>query len=313
MRRGFWLGLIGIILLSTVCFPQDVQAARIRVSQESSPGAGDFDNHVLGTVEAFDLSNRSAAEIYAYSESYYYSYGERGPALRDDTSLIFFAHTSEGLVLFVVHDRVDDPDGGVAVMRLKVEGDAPDARILVYDDPHGQRDYYEILEDDRLFISRQMWNLCCTDGVVLGPFTGLWRVLAEFLQQDDYFGTETLWGLQHWTVLSADGAEVPLQLEKGRRVRLDPIRSLARMNAHNHLSRSHFTNTMMVPRTTVTNGRPTFSGIKWTPEPSPKNLRGGSRGVSTKWGVRLSCYFRSRLLTRERITKSFVDKNYVPD
>lgn len=235
MRRRFWLWLFGIILLSTVCSPQEVQAARIRVSQESFPGAGDFDNHILGTVEAFDFSGKTAAEIYAYSESYYYSYGERGPRLRDDTSLFFFAHTAEGLVLFVVHDRVDDPDGGVAVMRLKVEGDAGDVHILVYDDPHGQRDSYETLEDGRLFISRQMWNLCCTDGLVLGPLSGLWRVLAQFPQEDNYFGTETLFGLQHWTVLSADGAEVPLQLEKGRRVLLDPVRSLAKVNVTGQL------------------------------------------------------------------------------
>ena len=134
-----------IIAFGTVAAPQVIEAARIRVSQESYPGAGDFDDHVLGTVEAADFSGRTAAEIYAYGESYYYSYGERGPALRDDTSLIFFAHTTEGLVLFVVHDRVDDPDGGVAVIRLKVEGDAAGAHILVYDDPHGQRDSYEIL------------------------------------------------------------------------------------------------------------------------------------------------------------------------
>ena len=97
-------------------------------------------------------------------------------------------------MLFVVHDSQDDPDGGVAVMRLKIEREAVGAHILVYDDPHGQRDSYEILEEDRLFISRQLWSSCCTDGVVLGPLTGLWQVLAEFPEQDDWFGTETISG-----------------------------------------------------------------------------------------------------------------------
>jgi hypothetical protein len=57
-------------------------------------------------------------------------------------------------VLFIVHNRVDDPDGGVAVMHLKIQRDAVDAHIILYDDPHGRRDSYEILEDDRLFNSR---------------------------------------------------------------------------------------------------------------------------------------------------------------
>ena len=235
MTWRFWFGLFAILTIAAVATPQAIEAARIRVAQESSPGAGDFDDHVLGTVEASDFTGRTAAEIYAYGESYYYSYGEQGPALRDDTSLFFFAHTTDGLVLFVVHDRVDDPDGGVAVTRLKVEGDAGRTHILLYDDPHGQRDSYEILEDQRVFISRQLWNLCCTDGLVLGPFSGLWRVLAEFPQQDDYFGTETLFGLKYWTVLSADGTSVPLQLEKGRRIRLDPVRSLAKEKVDDQL------------------------------------------------------------------------------
>ncbi len=219
------LGLIAILVIAFPSFP--LQAARIRVSQESRPGAGDFDENVLGTIESADTGGVSAAEFYSYSEEYYYSFGGNGPRLRADTSQIFVVSAKEGLTLFIVHDSPDDEDGGIAVLRLKVEGDPDGADILVFDDPFSDWDSYEIQLDQRLFIARHRWFPCCTDGLVLGTLEGSWRLFIEFPVEDEFFGSETIQGLRFWTVLSAGGSEIPLAMEKGRRVRLDPVRALA--------------------------------------------------------------------------------------
>lgn len=128
--------ILGLIAILVIAFPSfRLHAARIRVSQESRPGAGDFDENVLGTIESADTGGVSAAEFYSYSEEYYYSFGGNGPRLRADTSQIFVVSAKEGLTLFIVHDSPDDEDGGIAVLRLKVEGDPDGADILVFDDP----------------------------------------------------------------------------------------------------------------------------------------------------------------------------------
>ncbi len=88
-------------------------------------------------------------------------------------------------------------------------------------------DSYEIQLDQRLFIARHRWFPCCTDGLVLGTLEGSWRLFIEFPVEDKFFGPETIQGLRFWTVLSAGGSEIPLAMEKGRRVRLDPVRALA--------------------------------------------------------------------------------------
>ncbi len=220
--------ILGLIAILVIAFPSfQLQAARIRVSQESRPGAGDFDENVLGTIESADAGGVSAAEFYSYSEEYYYSFGGNGPRLRADTSQIFVVSAKEGLTLFIVHDRPDDEDGGAAVLRLKVEGDPDGADILVFDDPFSDWDSYEIQLDQRLFITRHRWFPCCTDGLVLGTLEGSWRLFIEFPLDDDFYGPETIQGMRFWTVLSAGGSEIPLEMEKGRRVRLDPVRALA--------------------------------------------------------------------------------------
>ncbi len=220
------LGLIAILVIAFHSF--QLQAARIRVSQESRPDAGDFDENVLGTIESADTEGVSAAEFYSYSEEYYYSFGRNGPRLRADTSQIFVVSAQEGLTLFVVHDRPDDEDGGAAVLRLKLEGDPDGASILVFDDPFSDWDSYETQLDQTLFITRHRWFPCCTDGLVLGTLEGSWRLFIEFPREDDFYGSETIQGMKFWTVLSAGGSAIPLAMEKGRRVRLDPVRALAK-------------------------------------------------------------------------------------
>ena len=70
----------GLIAILVIAFPSiQLQAARIRVSQESRPGAGDFDQNVLGSIESADAGGVSAAEFYSYSEEYYFSFRGNGP------------------------------------------------------------------------------------------------------------------------------------------------------------------------------------------------------------------------------------------
>lgn len=199
------------------------EAARIRVAQESRPGAGDFDRHILGYIDAYPQKDKTAAEFYSYEAVAQYSFNGSNPRLRADTSHLFFVTVKEGLALFIVHDAPNDPDGGAAIMRIKVEGDPNGARILVFDDPYSDWDSFEARPGGREFSTWHRWFPCCTDGLALGPLEGGWRVFLEFPIKDESAGNETFQGLRFWKAISPDGKLVSLKLEKGRRVRLDAM------------------------------------------------------------------------------------------
>lgn len=217
-RRIGWL-LPGI-LAGLLLVGAEAGAARIRVSQESKPGAGDFSQNVLGHINAVLAAERTAEQFYAYNEAASWSYNGGQPALREDTSHLFFVRTREGLALFIVHDKPNDPDGGAAVTRIEVEGNSQAARTLVQDDPLGQRDEYQADPRGASFTAWHMWNPCCTDGIVTGPYAGNWKIHVRFLDPPQ--------GLKHWTALSADGTEIRLRLEPGRRVLLEPMGFMVR-------------------------------------------------------------------------------------
>ncbi|MBI2178853.1 MAG: hypothetical protein HYU38_11050 [Candidatus Tectomicrobia bacterium] len=220
-RRIGWL-LPGI-LAGLLLIGAEAGAARVRVSQESKPGAGDFNQNVLGHISAVLAAERTAEQFYAYNEAASWSYNGRQPALREDTSHLFFVRTREGLALFIVHDKPNDPDGGAAVTRIEVEGNSQAARTLVQDDPLGQRDHYETDPRGASFTAWHMWNPCCTDGIVTGPYAGNWKIHVRFLEPPQ--------GLGRWTALSADGTEIRLRLEPGRRVLLEPMGFMVRRPA----------------------------------------------------------------------------------
>ena len=69
--------LAAAVLLGFCCFASGVAAVEIRVSQESSPGAGDFDAHVLSTIEPFSTS--VTAETYYGFDFSNYSYNQTEP------------------------------------------------------------------------------------------------------------------------------------------------------------------------------------------------------------------------------------------
>lgn len=211
------------VILMTILYPLVADGARIRVSQVSRPGTGDFDQNVLGTIDSSDARKMTASGYYAYGEIADYSYNGKKPSLRTDTSHLFFVDSMEGLSLFIVHDETNDPDGGAVAMRFEVRGDPDGIRILVHDDPYSDFDFTHAAPDSRTLTSWHRWFPCCTDGLVLGTLEGDWRVFVQFVQKDSLFGEDTIRGLTSWIALSASGSEIRLNLEKGRRVLLEPI------------------------------------------------------------------------------------------
>ncbi|MBT5368781.1 MAG: hypothetical protein HOL05_12130, partial [Nitrospinaceae bacterium] len=217
-----------IIFLTTIVlgFAGPAWAARIRVAQESAPGRGDFDANILGYIDPYPEREKAAAEFYSYEALSHYSFNGPHPRLRDDTSHLFLVTTREGLSLFIVHDKPNNPDGGGATMRIRVKGDPNGARILIFDDPNSEWDTFDAKPGGKEFLTWHRWFPCCTDGLVLGTLEGRWRVFLEFPAGDAAVGDEPFDGLQRWRAFSASGNIVELKLKKGRRVRLDPPGSL---------------------------------------------------------------------------------------
>ena len=64
------LFLISIVLLLSLVGNTWAQGCDyIRVSQESSPGAGDFDDNILGYIKTFQTTDTAEA-YYAYNKSF---------------------------------------------------------------------------------------------------------------------------------------------------------------------------------------------------------------------------------------------------
>jgi hypothetical protein len=216
-----WLGLVGLaVLIVPILFIVRADATPIRVSQESHAGAGDFHQHILGHIKPMAF-NGSADEAYAYNRGSRFSFNGAWPVLRPNVSRLFFVEAREGLTLFIVHDAVDDPDGGSASMRIQVVGNRTKARFLVRDDAFAQSDGYNANAAGTDFLTWHSWYPCCTDGFVLGPFSGDWKVYVQFTSEDD-LSAEFVRGLTNWEAVS-DRDRIPLALERGRRVLLEPV------------------------------------------------------------------------------------------
>ena len=150
-----------VFVLATVCFTVQVEAARIRVSQESSPGAGDFDAHILGFIESFDECGKTSAQSYAYNVD---SYGGKTITTQTNTSHLFFVNTSSGLALFIVHDKpVVSNGGGQAEMRFELSGDPNGAALLGRDDSAANGDVYTGASGANMSTSRHSWVTPNTD------------------------------------------------------------------------------------------------------------------------------------------------------
>jgi len=209
------------------------------VSQESAPGAGDFDDNVLGQLLVFP-SALSPQAFYAYNVPEGDSWNGSSLTPVADRSHLLLAGTTAGLSLVIVHDRAvpNDPDGGDAETRVTVLGDPDGLSRTVEDDP-GSDDY--LGEDgDSVFTANQDWQTCCTDGYVLSGLSaaeeGQWVAFVEFTDVDDNPITPTIDGLTEWVAYSADGSQISLALEEDRRVRLTAVPCLADCNGDTSLN-----------------------------------------------------------------------------
>ncbi|CAD7774595.1 Repeat domain in Vibrio, Colwellia, Bradyrhizobium and Shewanella [Candidatus Methanoperedenaceae archaeon GB37] len=181
----------------------------IRVSQESSPGAGDFDANLIGYVSPY-TTTKSTAGYYQYGTPYGASFNGPAPPLTSNRSHLFLAETTDGLSLFVVHDKPEDGSGGITRMHWTLAGDT--AGVLAEDDPG---ETVTVSGGGTIFDSSHGWAPCCTDGMAFGSLDGTWTITGNFTNAI----AET--GMSEWHVYSSDNSSVPLALETGRRVRLD--------------------------------------------------------------------------------------------
>ena len=196
---------------------------RLRVSQESAPGLGDFNDNILGDLQAWPIT-ASAAEFYAYGVPEGSSWN--GPWLTPvaDRSHMLFANTDEGVSMFIVHDRAipNDPDGGRAEMLVEILNDADGAERTVEDCPS---DDYVGEPGDAIFTARQNWDPCCTDGYAISGLDCQSSTFVQFTDVDGNSGNATIDGMTEWVAYSADGTLITLALAEDRRVRIDVIPS----------------------------------------------------------------------------------------
>jgi hypothetical protein len=193
-------------------------AIPIRVSQESSAGAGDFDSNVLGFIDPFSTSLTTAA-FYQYGTPNGASYnGELngGPNPVSSLSQVFFVDAADGLSLVVVHDNPNDGSGGRTQTQWNLTGDTA-AQVLA-DDPG---EPVTVSGGGTQFNSTKNWLACCTDGYAIGSLDGYWTMLGKFLAPPT--------GISDWAVTSSDFSLTYLSLVPEQRVRFDPVPEPATM------------------------------------------------------------------------------------
>ena len=203
-------GLTAVLALAA----SQASALSIRVSQESSAGAGDFDANVLGFITDYSTALTTAG-FYAYGAPNNASYnGELngGPTGIDGLTQTFFVSASDGLSLVTVHDLALDGTGGSAAMRLDLSGDT--ASVLVSDDA-GTESVTDVGSLGPLFTSSHNWVGCCTDVYALGALNDGWTMLSQF--------TAGPTGITRWQATSFDGNDIALDLSTGRRARFDVV------------------------------------------------------------------------------------------
>jgi hypothetical protein len=197
--------------------------AKIQVFQESSPGRGDFAEHLLGDIVPV-ATGTDAARTYSYRAQEYQGNVE----LSRNRSHLFFAETTEGLVLIVIHDDgATGNGGGRAGLTIDVRGSS--AAVLVEDDPARGGDSY--LVDGNRITMHHGWINGYTDGAVIGPLTG------DIVTVDVMFAAGegrrvAFEGLENWSVLTFDSGQssIELVLEEERRARFLIVRNLNALN-----------------------------------------------------------------------------------
>ena len=201
--------VLGLLPLVATLGGTPQRILQIRISQETSPGAGNFDSNVLGFVSALNTDGTAAA-FYMYGAAGP-NYGNSVPKITANTSHLFFVNGSDGLALFVVHNtsnRAEHSSGGSAETLFNLLGGT--ARILLSDDAGEATSS----EDGTTFTGHHEWASENTDGMVIGALPVGFTIIGQFTSPPS--------GLDGgWEVISSDGSTIPLHLVPGQRVRLD--------------------------------------------------------------------------------------------
>jgi len=208
-------GLVGITFL--LVFIADVSGDSYRVSQESSAGAGDFDSNVLGFIDPFTWTG-DTSDYYDYSSGGFNDGVGGRLTLTSNLSHLFLVDASDGLSLFVVHDKPADGSGGTALTKLELSGDT--ASLLVKDDNGGWEPTIDVDGLGTQFTANHAWFDCCTDGLALGSLDGFFTMYVQFTAPSTGLGAG-------WAAISDDGSAtgsaLSLTPSVGRRVRIDAI------------------------------------------------------------------------------------------
>jgi len=189
---------------------RQAQAFPIEVSQESAPGAGDFNANVVGFIDPIN-SNLSAASYYAYDLA---THSFNGPlTLISDTSHLFFVNSLiDGLSFFVVHDKRNDGSGGKVAMDIEIFNNPGGAVIRAADEPNEE---VQALNPN-FFKLKHEWDQCCTDGAAIGSLQGQEWSLHAYL-------TAPSTGMTSLLAISGSGSTLSLSLDPNRQVRFRVI------------------------------------------------------------------------------------------
>ena len=207
--------LVGLVCAIGVV--TSANAVTIRVSQESSAGAGDFDANVLGFTDSF-MTPLTIAGFYQYSVPNVASYnGELngGPLPISSLTQGFFVEASNGLHYVVVHDNPNDGSGGNTQMTTTLLGGAGGAAGFTVEDDPTEGTSVSDVATDRIFDTVHGWAPCCTDGYAVGALLSSDVLLAEFDTSPN--------GISHWQSIGNSLPNISMVLAPGRRVRYDMV------------------------------------------------------------------------------------------
>ncbi len=181
----------------------NAEAGLIRVAQESSFLAGDFEDNVLGFINPFQTTE-TAADYYDFSSG---QFNGVAPTLQNNTAHLFLVNASDGLSLFHVLDAPNSPIGGRADTVVRILRDT--AAFQVQDD---LGDFYTTEFGGRRFTANNLWAAPNTDGYAIGSLDHHWEARVRFAFPPPV-------GLARWHVISSDGSEISVDISR-RRVQL---------------------------------------------------------------------------------------------
>lgn len=192
-------------------------ATVVEVSQETTPGAADWDSHFVSLIDAFETTLTTAGYYNwdATLSSFNPPMGEDAPTLDEDTAHLFLVQASDGLSVYQVYDTTaGSSTSNTADTTWSLAGDT--AGFIVEDGPQSAQDQYT--STGTLLTTHHAWGNSKTDGYAIGTLDGSWTMVTEFDAQTN---------LTDWLAIGADGGRHALDLTLDRRVRVREYTCLA--------------------------------------------------------------------------------------